>query len=111
MNAVMEDSEYRYLFGKGSEAFPDLPVGYAEEGYPSYWTWRRLSMFVLSLRGGRLPTPGEWQALHREIPTLSMTKKIWLYRQLRLYFSTEALKYLFHGWRPPSPTMDLSPWL
>jgi hypothetical protein len=85
--------------------------GYVAESITPYWTWKRLGMFVLIMRNGRTPTRGEWQALLREIPSLSVTKRIWLYRQLKPYFSPEAMKYLFSGWRPPSSPMDLGPWL
>ncbi|MDD1673905.1 MAG: hypothetical protein LUO93_12340 [Methanomicrobiales archaeon] len=103
---------------EGPNAFPGeryevlTPVlGFAAESFILYWTWKRLAMFVLSLRSGRVPTPGEWQALHREIPSLSPAKKIWLYRQLKSNFSPEAMKYLFEGWKPPSSPVDLDFWL
>ncbi len=85
--------------------------GSAEEPGITYWTWRRLSMFVLAVGGGRTPTLGEWQSLHREIPGLSVTKKTWLYRQLQAYFSSEALRYLFGGWQPASTMESLDLWL
>jgi hypothetical protein len=107
MSATPTSAEARYR----NEWFAPLSDGYAAETVAPYWTWKRLSMFVLTMKTGRTPTPGEWQALHREIPGLSLTKKIWLYRQMRSYFSPEALNYLFRGWRPPSPNVNLDPWL
>jgi hypothetical protein len=86
-------------------------AGYAGEPFPPYWTWRRLSMFVMAMKDGRSLTPGEWQALHREIPSLSPAKRIWLYQQLKLLFSPDAMSYLFGGWKPSASVVDLDMWL
>jgi hypothetical protein len=101
---------WRFPHPKG---IPTLEQG-REAAYLSfnyYWTWKRLGVLVRSLANGRTLTRGEWQALHREIPFLSSSKKIWLYRQLRQYYPADGMKYLFHGWKPNSSPTELSPWL
>jgi hypothetical protein len=111
MTAVQDSTGIRYTGREEFEPFRSITEGYIAESITPYWTWKRLTMFVLTMRSGRSPTLGEWQALHREIPTLSVSKKTWLYRQMKSYFSPEAMQYLFGGWRPPSPTVDLDLWL
>jgi hypothetical protein len=108
--AVIQETDIQSNYRK--EYYTIFPLhGSAEEPGTTYWTWRRLSMFVLAVGGGRTPTLGEWQALHREIPGLSVTKKTWLYRQLQSYFSPDALRYLFGGWQPVSTIESLDVWL
>jgi hypothetical protein len=97
-------------YGSHDTLTPQVSVLTAEPIAP-YWTWKRLTMFVVILRNGRIPTPGEWQVLRREIPSLSEAKRIWLYQQLSSFYSREALKYLFDEWRPPSIPVDLDLWL
>ena len=100
----------RFYYPKG---IPNLEQGRetAVLSFNSYWTWKRLGVLVSSLANGRTLTRGEWQALHREIPFLSYSKKIWLYRKLRQYYHADGMKHLFHGWKPHSSPMELSPWL
>jgi hypothetical protein len=111
MSVIQGSSEIHYLCGGRCESFTPPVNEYAAEPAATYWTWRRLTMFVMTLKNGRSLTPGEWQALHREIPSLSLSKKTWLYRQLKSYLTSEALKYLFSSWRPPSPSVGLDQWL
>jgi hypothetical protein len=111
MTAIPSSTKNGYAHKRGDEAFNPPIDGFVAEYTAPYWTWKRLSMFVLTVKNGRTPTPGAWHALQRGIPSLSLTKKAWLYRQLKSYFSTEVMKYLFSGWSPPAAPMGLDPWL